>query len=156
MCIRDRCIIYKLIKYPQLKELLENEQVRGALEALRQPDYYDPDILFDEARNCDYSHASGGLVKQQFINHFHPFIRVCVEQQRIEVSSYLWHSAVGGKAIAYRLENVCQLCTVIHVSCFPQVDSDPDSFLVVLCFAYSLLGRRMFFQHAQHGAGRRG
>ena len=80
-----QCIIYKLIKYPRLKDLLENEQVHAALEALGQPDYYDSDILFDEARNCDYSHTSGGIVKQQFIHHFHSFIRVCVEQQHLEV-----------------------------------------------------------------------
>ena len=83
--ISIQCIIYKLIKYPGLSNLLENDQVRSALEALSQPDYSDPDILFDEARNCDYSHISRGIVKQQFIDHFHPFIRVCVEQQHIEV-----------------------------------------------------------------------
>ena len=81
-----QCIIYKLIKYPQLKDLLQNEQVRSALEALSQLDYSDRDILFDEARNCDYSHISRGIVKEQFIHHFHPFIRVCVEQQHIDVS----------------------------------------------------------------------
>ena len=51
--------------------------------------------------------------------------------------------------------SVCLAWIDSTVSCV-QVDSDPDSFLVILCFAFSLLGRRMFFQHAQHGAGRRG
>jgi hypothetical protein len=72
-----------------LKDLLANEQVRSALEALSQLDYADRDILFDEARNCDYTHIARGIVKEQFIHHFHPFIRVCVEQQHIDVSEGL-------------------------------------------------------------------
>ena len=36
-----------------------------------------------------------------------------------------------------------------------QIECEPESFVVTLCFAYCLLGRRMFFQHAQAGTGRR-
>ena len=66
--------------------LLENDQIRAALEAQGAPTYVDTDGLFDEARNCDYSHVSGGITRERFIEHFLPFIRVCVEQQeRMEV-----------------------------------------------------------------------
>ena len=37
-----------------------------------------------------------------------------------------------------------------------QIETDADSFLVTLSFAFTLLGRRMFFQHAQSGSSRRG
>ena len=61
--------------------LLENDQIRAALEAQGAPTYVDTDGLFDEARNCDYSHIFGGITRERFIEHFLPFIRVCVEQQ---------------------------------------------------------------------------
>lgn len=45
------------------------------------------------------------------------------------------------------------MCVCVY---FVQVESDAESFLVTLSFAFSLLGRRMFFQHAQSGSSRRG
>ena len=76
-----QCILYKLLRFPRLQALLENEQIRAALEAQSAPGYVDSDGLFDEARNCDYSHAFGGITRERFMEHFLPFIQVCVEQQ---------------------------------------------------------------------------
>ena len=53
------------------------------------------------------------------------------------------------------IHNMPHFTPALHSLCL-QVDSTASSFLVTLSFAYSLLGRRMFFQHAQSGASRRG
>lgn len=49
--------------------------------------------------------------------------------------------------------DLIQVCSSKHVS--SDVDTGRDSFLVTLCFAFSLLGRRMFFTHSNTGSGRR-
>ena len=36
-----------------------------------------------------------------------------------------------------------------------QVETHQESFTMTVCFAFSILGRRLFYQHAQQGAGRR-
>lgn len=115
-----QAIIYKLICWPRLKSLLENEAVREALHDRASPDYCDKDSLFDDSKNIDYSPRHGGILKDRFATACEPFLRVCVEREGLE-----------------------------------GVDCGPDSFLLTLCFAFTLLGRRMFYQHAQQGVGRR-
>ena len=80
-----QCIIYKLISSPRLMSLLENEGLREALQRQHEAGYVDPDPLFDESRNCDYTHSSRGVERHQFVACFQPFIQVCVEQQGLEV-----------------------------------------------------------------------
>jgi len=60
--------------------LLGNEQIRSSLETQHASNYVDTDGLFDESRNCDYSHTAGGITRERFTTCFLPFIRVCVEQ----------------------------------------------------------------------------
>ncbi len=74
-------IIYKLVTSPKLQSLLVNEQMREALARLHEPTYADPDPLFDESRNIDYSHAAGGISRQRFVDCFHQFVQVCVNQR---------------------------------------------------------------------------
>ena len=49
----------------------------------------DQDGLFDETRNCDYSHSSGGVSRERFVTHYHAFIRECVRQRELEVGGVL-------------------------------------------------------------------
>ena len=61
---------------------MNNEQIREALAPLARPSYVDVDAVFDEARNCDFSHSTGGgILREKFADVFLPFISVCVEQQ---------------------------------------------------------------------------
>jgi hypothetical protein len=115
-----KCIIFLLVKSPRLHSLLNNEGIRESLQRLHRPACVDQDTLFDETRNCDYSHSSGGVSRDRFVIYYLTFIKECVSQQGLEI------------------------------------ETDADSFLVTLSFAFTLLGRRMFFQHAQSGSSRRG
>jgi hypothetical protein len=47
-----------------------------------------------------------------------------------------------------------QTCAAKHLP--TEVDASRSSFLVTLCYAFSLLGRRLFFAHASSGTSRRG
>ncbi|XP_019858793.1 PREDICTED: pecanex-like protein 1 isoform X1 [Amphimedon queenslandica] len=118
-----KCIIYYLFKYPQLLELLSNEQLQESLALLTDPDSSDLDPLFDQHRNIDYSSTSGGISRRNFVTSHYDFILTCVRK-----------SSIGAT----------------------EIDTSEESFLVTLCFAYSLLGRRLFFTHANTGSGRRG
>ena len=74
---------------------MNNEQIQEALAPLTRPSYVDVDTVFDEARNCDFSHSTGGgILRERFADVFLPFIHVCVEQQEgLEVGgAYLMSS----------------------------------------------------------------
>ncbi|CAI8048371.1 Pecanex-like protein 1 [Geodia barretti] len=116
-----KSIIFLLVRSPRLASLLANQGIRDALSRLHNTSYVDQDALFDETRNCDYSHSLGGVSRERFIVYYLTFIRECVTQQGLHMDL-----------------------------------DQADSFLVTLCFAFTLLGRRMFFQHAQSGSSRRG
>ena len=78
--------------------LLGNEQIRSSLEAQHASNYVDTDGLFDELRNCDYSHAASGITRERFTTCFLPFIRVCVEQvEGLEVREEGEGGGLGGR-----------------------------------------------------------
>ena len=78
--------------------LLGNEQIRSSLEAQHASNYVDTDGLFDDSRNCDYSHAAGGITRERFTTCFLPFIRVCVEQvEGLEVREEGEGGGLGGR-----------------------------------------------------------
>ena len=79
-----QCIIYHLIRFPRLQSLLSNDRIREELCSLAEDSYVDRDVLFDEMRNCDYSHTARGVSRERFVVYFHPFIQVCVQQQQQE------------------------------------------------------------------------
>ena len=140
-----QCIIFLLIRSPRLSSLLTNQGIRGTLARLHDASYVDQDALFDETRNCDYSHSLGGVSRERFIIYYLTFIRECVTQQGLDVSCN------------YPLPLLTTLSFSLSSPLGAQMDLDQaDSFLVTLCFAFTLLGRRMFFQHAQSGSSRRG
>lgn len=90
-----QAIIYKLIKFPRLSALLNNEQIQTALESRRSSDYKDVDVLFDNEATIIEDYRDNGILKRLFINVFHPFIEYCVQQQRgLEVGgvgAWLYH-----------------------------------------------------------------
>ena len=100
-----QAIIYKLVRCPRLKSLLESESLQVLLQAQSDPLYCDTDPLFDEPRNCDFSHRHGGLLKERFVTLCEPFLRVCVEREGLDVS-------VGGVGLAVWL---CD-CVCVTVS----------------------------------------
>ena len=160
-----QCIIYHLVRFPRLQSLLTNERIQEELQNLQEASYVDRDLLFDETRNCDYSHTSGGVSRDRFLNHYHSFIRVCVQQQGLEVGGGRGGEGRGGEGRGGGGGGGGgeggggggrKMRQFRGVSCCSQVDDGADSFLVTLSFAFTLLGRRMFFQHAQSGSGRRG
>lgn len=81
----SQCIIYLLIESPRLQSLLANEGIRESLARLHIPTYVDQDILFDETRNCDYSHTSGGVSRERFVTYYLTFISECVNQRGLQV-----------------------------------------------------------------------
>lgn len=141
----SQCIIYLLIESPKLQSLLTNEGIRESLARLHIPTYVDQDGLFDETRNCDYSHTSGGVSRERFVTYYLSFISECVNQRGLQVYVHVLPLIVYLWCI--------YICVYVY---FIQVESDAESFLVTLSFAFTLLGRRMFFQHAQSGSSRRG
>lgn len=93
-----QCIIYKLVRSSRLQMLLENEEIQSSLEAQHASNYVDTDGLFDESRNCDYSHAAGGITRERFTTCFLPFICVCVEQvEGLEVREEGEGGGLGGR-----------------------------------------------------------
>lgn len=59
--------------------------------------YCDKDPLFDEPRNSDFSHRHGGILKERFNTVFQPFLQVCVERERLEVSGGGREDTEGGR-----------------------------------------------------------
>ena len=73
------------MRCPRLKTLLESESLQEALLEQSDPLYCDKDSLFDENRNCDFSRRHDGILKERFVSVCEPFVRVCVEQEGLEV-----------------------------------------------------------------------
>ena len=78
-------IIYKLVRWPRLKNLLENPDLEEMLREQRSPMYLDRDSLFEESRNIDYSSRHGGILRERFSTIFQPFVEVCAEREGLEV-----------------------------------------------------------------------
>ena len=81
-----------MFKYPQLLELLSNEQLQESLALLTDPESSDLDPLFDQHRNIDYNSTSGGISKRNFVASHYDFILTCVRKSAIgatEVSHYV-------------------------------------------------------------------
>jgi hypothetical protein len=64
---------------------LENTELELQLQEQMSAAYCDKDPLFDEPRNTDYSHRHGGILKEKFNTLFQPFLKVCLERERVEV-----------------------------------------------------------------------
>lgn len=79
-------IIYRLVRWPRLKSLLENTALQESLQEQSDPMYCDTDPLFDESRDNDFSHRHGGILKERFAIVFQPFLKVCVEREGLDVS----------------------------------------------------------------------
>ena len=117
--------------------MLDNTELKSSLFLLSEEDSIDLDPLFDQGRNIDWKF--GGIRRTEFISCYHDFIKNCANKHLSpDVSP----------------QHTCHV-TSNHVI-ITQVDTSRESFVVTLCYAYSLLGRRMFFTHANVGTGRRG
>ena len=88
----SQCIIYLLVQSPRLPTLLTNQGIIDSLARLHSTSYVDQDILFDETRNCDYSHSQGAVSRERFVSCYHAFIKECVSQRGLDVSSCHTHT----------------------------------------------------------------
>ena len=85
-CVPLQCIIYKLVRWSRLRSLLENETLQDFLREQSQLAYVDTDPLFDESKNCDFSHRHNGIHKELFSTRFQPYLGVCVDHEGLDVS----------------------------------------------------------------------
>ncbi len=74
------------MRWPRLKNLLENTYLQEALLEQSDTTYCDRDPLFDESRDSDFSHRHGGILKERFALIFQPFLKVCVDRENLDVS----------------------------------------------------------------------
>ena len=109
---------------------------------LENDDSVDVDPLFNEMYNVDWRTAVQGIERQSFVLSYFDLIQVCCRK----------NNALNDVSQLY---NTIQWITSGSFS-FWQIDTSPGSFLVTLCFAFSLLGRRMFFTHSNTGSDSRG
>ncbi len=92
-----QCIIYKLVKWPQFRTLIENEALQGLLQDQSNSTYVEADELFDESKNCDYSHRHNGILKETFVQKFQPYLRVCCEAEGVDVGlGWNWYGGLAG------------------------------------------------------------
>ena len=105
-----QCIIFLLVRSPRLSSLLTNQDIREALARLHFPSYVDQDALFDETRNCDYSHSVGGVSRERFVVYYLTFIRECVSQQGLDVSCSIYLYLFLYLSICLSLISLSSIC----------------------------------------------
>jgi len=69
--------------------MLENENLQGLLREQGELTYIESDPLFDESKNCDYSHRHNGILKENFARRFEGFLECCRFVEGIDVREQL-------------------------------------------------------------------
>lgn len=109
-----KSIIYYAVKADKLEEWMESEAILGALKPTLDKHYAELDPVFSVNMDEDYDFTTSGITRNSFCNVYHTWINHCVSKREKEKGSSDWESCTTGR----------------------------ESFVVSLCFALSILGRR--------------
>lgn len=113
-----KAIIYFTITSPQLARWLRTREFHEALKHTKSPQYADLDPTFSSSLDLDFDIRLSGVTRAKFCQVYYGWISYCLSRVKRD------------KSDTHRAKLVAE------------IECEPDSFLVTLCYGLSLLARR--------------
>lgn len=117
-----KSIIYFCITSNNLEKWIEQQEIKTALESMKDPNYVDLDPIFNASIDEDYDFRLSGITKSSFCQIYLEWIHHCIEQRNKDPKTKI------------------------------EINTDKENAIIALCFCLSLLARRALSAASHHNS----